>query len=53
MKERTGETNVDKSNDNKPDSDPSDTDRRAKALEAMALKLAQRWMDMFASAPKE
>lgn len=53
MKERTGETNADKSNDNKPDNDPTDKDRRAQALKEMALKLAGRWKDMYATAPKE
>lgn len=53
MKERTGETNADKSNDNKPDNDPTDKDVRAQALKAMALKLAGRWKDMYATAPKE
>lgn len=53
MKERTGETNADRSNDSKPDNDPTDNDRRAKALKEMALKLAGRWRDMYATAPKE
>ena len=53
MKERTGETNRDRSNDNKADTDPTDTDVRAQALKAMARKLAQRWKDMYATAPKE
>ena len=53
MKERTGETNRDSSNDNKADTDPTDTDVRAQALKAMAQKLAQRWKDMYATAPKE
>lgn len=53
MKERTGETNADRANDGKPDNDPSDNDQRAKALRAMALKLAGRWKDMYATAPKE
>lgn len=53
MKERTGETNADKANDDKPDNDPTDNDVRAKALKAMALKLAGRWKDMYANAPKE
>ncbi|KAF6231124.1 hypothetical protein HO173_010624 [Letharia columbiana] len=50
MKERTGETNADGSNDDKPDNDPTDNDVRAKALKAMAPKLAARWKDMHASA---
>ena len=53
MKERTGETNADKANDGKPDNDATDTDRRAQALKEMALKLAGRWRDMYATAPKE
>ena len=53
MKERTGETNRDSSNDTKADTDPTDTDTRAQALKAMASKLAQRWEDMYATAPKE
>ena len=53
MKERTGETNRDISNDNKADTDPTDTDVRAQALKAMARKLAQRWKDMYATAPNE
>ena len=53
MKERTGETNLDKANDGKPDKDPSDKDRRATALKEMALRLADRWRDMYATAPKE
>ena len=53
MKERTGATNTDKANDNKPDNDPTDNDARAKALNAMAQKLAGRWTDMYADAPKE
>ena len=53
MKERTGETNADKANDNKPDNDPTDNDRRAMALREMARKLAGRWSDMYASAPRE
>ena len=53
MKERTGVPNADKANDNKPDNDPTDNDARAKALKAMAQKLAGRWTDMYAGAPKE
>jgi hypothetical protein len=53
MKERTGEVNRDKGNDNKPDNDPTDRDVRAQALKAMALKLARRWRDMYDTAPKE
>ena len=53
MKERTGVQNSDEANDDKPDNDPSDNDRRAKALKEMAHKLAQRWDDMYATAPKE
>lgn len=53
MKERTGETNADPANDGKVDNDATDHDRRAQALGEMALKLAGRWRDMYANAPKE
>lgn len=53
MKERTGVQNIDKSNDKKPDNDPTDNDCRAKALKDMALKLAGRWKTQYDSAPKE
>lgn len=53
MKERTGEVNRDRGNDGKADNDPTDRDVRAQALKAMARKLAGRWKDMYATAPKE
>ena len=53
MKERTGVKNQDTANDSKPDNDPTDHDLRARALKEMALKLAGRWNDMYATAPKE
>ena len=53
MKERTGVLNSDRANDGKADNDPTDNDTRAKALKEMARKLAERWDDMYATAPKE
>lgn len=53
MKERTGVRNSDPANDSKLDNDTTDQDSRAKALKEMALKLAGRWNDMYATAPKE
>ena len=58
MKERTGVQNLDKMDDSKADNDYTVNDGRAMALKEMALKemaqrLAQRWKDMYASAPKD
>lgn len=53
MKDRTGVKNLNPANDNKPDNDTKNKDLRARVLKEMALKLAGRWSDMYATAPKE
>ena len=52
MNERTGVQDLGKADEGKADNDQEDNDSRAMALKERAQKSAQRWKDMYASAPK-